>query len=148
MYGLHVHMLTRYAMYYLEAGTALSELKVENFPLPEELHQRLRAVSENCYHGRGFSVVQGLDPEKYTPEQTVTLYAGISAHVAPQHGFLDKDRQKVLCELTLMFHGMHPPSPFCAVPRRTAVPASSCCCCYCCCCRTAAVQPIFTLLGF
>lgn len=65
--------------------------------LPEHLRKSLRGVSDQCYRGRGFTVIQGLDPTKYSPEFNVVIYAGITAHVAPQHGFLDKDREKVLC---------------------------------------------------
>ncbi|KAI0834245.1 Clavaminate synthase-like protein [Hypoxylon sp. FL0890] len=77
----------------------LSSISTENFVLPQELKDSLRQVSDQCYYGRGFTVVQGLDPTKYSPELNVILYAGITTHVAPQHGFLDKNRHKVLCHV-------------------------------------------------
>ncbi|KAI1769913.1 Clavaminate synthase-like protein [Hypoxylon cercidicola] len=82
-----------------DRSVPLSIISPENFVLPQNLKSSLRGVSNQCYHGRGFTVVQGLDTTKYSPELNVVLYAGIAAHVAPQHGFLDKDRQKVLCHV-------------------------------------------------
>ncbi|KAI0384709.1 Clavaminate synthase-like protein [Hypomontagnella monticulosa] len=81
-----------------EKSIPLSNI-AENFVLPQELRSSLRHVSDQCYHGRGFAVIKGLEPDKYSPELGVIIYAGIAAHVAPQHGFLDKNRQKVLCHV-------------------------------------------------
>ncbi|KAI1106395.1 Clavaminate synthase-like protein [Jackrogersella minutella] len=77
----------------------LSSISTENFVLPQQLKESLRKVSDQCYYGRGFTVVQGLDSAKYSPERNVIIYAGIATHVAPQHGFLDKNRHKVLCHV-------------------------------------------------
>ena len=71
---------------------------MKNFVLPTDLASRLRTVSDNCYHGRGFTIVKGLDPTKYCAERNVVIYSGISVYVAPQHGFLNKDRTKVVCK--------------------------------------------------
>jgi hypothetical protein len=68
--------------------------------LSEHLAAKFSAISDKCYHGRGFVVVTGLDPTKSTPERNVVIYAGIAAYVAPQHGFLDKDHKRVLCQLS------------------------------------------------
>ncbi|KAI1374758.1 Clavaminate synthase-like protein [Hypoxylon crocopeplum] len=82
-----------------DRSTNLSNISTENFALPQNLSSALRGVSDQCYHGRGFTVVHGLDPAKYSPELNVILYAGITTHVAPQHGLLDKHRKKVLCHV-------------------------------------------------
>jgi hypothetical protein len=69
--------------------------------LSEHLAAKFSAISDKCYHGRGFVVVTGLDPTKSTPERNVVIYAGIAVYVAPpQHGFLDKDHKRVLCQLS------------------------------------------------
>ena len=75
----------------------LSEISTNTFVLPTDLAQRLKKISDQCYKGAGFTVIHGLDAATYTPEQNAALFAGIAAHVAPQRGFLDRDRRKVLC---------------------------------------------------
>ncbi|GFF30446.1 hypothetical protein IFM61606_10538 [Aspergillus udagawae] len=54
----------------------------ETFPLPN-LHTKLREVSNELHNGRGFKIVRGLPVDKYTREENVIIYAGLSAHVAP-----------------------------------------------------------------
>ncbi|KAM5343253.1 hypothetical protein ACJ41O_014219 [Fusarium nematophilum] len=71
----------------------------KTFPLPKELHDRLRAVSNDVYNGRGFGVVRGLQPEALTEEENVLVYAGVSTHVAPTRGFQDVDRELVTCHV-------------------------------------------------
>ncbi|KAI2602326.1 Clavaminate synthase-like protein [Hypoxylon sp. NC1633] len=97
--GTDIEALEHAAEGFEDRSIPLSSISTENFVLPQKLRNSLRDVSNQCYHGRGFTVVQGLDPTKYSPELNVVLYAGIAAHVAPQHGFLDKHRQKVLCHV-------------------------------------------------
>ncbi len=79
----------------------LSRINPVNFHLPDELAKRLDNVSEECYSGRGFRVIRGLDPARYTDEENVILYAGISSYIAPERGFLDRARQHVLCKFSL-----------------------------------------------
>lgn len=75
----------------------MSQISKENFPLPEELATLLDDVSEQCYSGRGFCVLRGLDPRRFTEEEHGVLYGGISAHVAPERGFQDFEKEQVLC---------------------------------------------------
>jgi hypothetical protein len=75
----------------------LSRVSTETFVLPAELTRRLKNISKEVYNGVGFSIVHGIDPSRYSPEQNVALYAGIAAHVAPRRGFLDRGAKKVLC---------------------------------------------------
>ena len=88
-------------------GQALHVSRIDpiSFPLPDHLAKLLDDVSEECYNGRGFCVIRGLDPAKYTDEENVILYAGISSYIAPERGFLDRARQHVLCKSALMFWG-------------------------------------------
>ena len=81
----------------------LSQVDPTTFHLPDQLAKRLDDISEECYNGRGFCVIRGLEPAKYTDAENVILYAGISAYVAPKRGFLDLARQQVLCKLALKF---------------------------------------------
>ena len=83
----------------------LSRIDPSCFPLPDPLAKRLDDISEECYQGRGFCVLRGLEPAKYTDEENVILYAGISSHIASERGFLDRARQHVLCKLALVIQG-------------------------------------------
>lgn len=82
-----------------KSGLHVSQISKENFPLPEELATLLDDVSEQCYSGRGFCVLRGLDPRRFTEEEHGVLYGGISAHVAPERGFQDFEKEQVLCHL-------------------------------------------------
>ncbi|KAK3071572.1 hypothetical protein LTR53_008380 [Teratosphaeriaceae sp. CCFEE 6253] len=68
----------------------LSTISSSTFELPEELSQRLRRTSDQLYKGVGFQIVRGLDPSGYTPVQNLTIYAGVTAHICPQRGFVDQ----------------------------------------------------------
>jgi hypothetical protein len=54
----------------------------ETFPLPAELSARLKAVSVTLHDGRGFEIVRGLSPHKYSDKENIVLFAGIASHVA------------------------------------------------------------------
>lgn len=77
----------------------LSEMSKEHFPVPDALAHRFRMVSKHCYDGLGFCIVRGIDPDRYTPLQNIVIFAGISAHIAPERGFQDKERKEVLCHV-------------------------------------------------
>ena len=67
----------------------LSLISASTFQLPDSFSKSLRKVSNQLYSGVGFQIVHGLDPTKYTQKQKLIVYAGISAHVVPQRGFID-----------------------------------------------------------
>lgn len=46
-------------------------------------------VSKEVHEGRGFGVVRGLNPAKYSVEDLTIMYLGIQAHVADQRGRQD-----------------------------------------------------------
>jgi hypothetical protein len=77
-----------------------SDINVETFPLPLDLANRLDGVSEQCYSGIGFCVVRGIDPDKYSKDENVLVFAGIWFHVAPQRGFQDQNKSQVICKLS------------------------------------------------
>ncbi|KAF4123960.1 Taurine catabolism dioxygenase TauD, TfdA family [Geosmithia morbida] len=60
----------------------------ENFPLPT-LGPKLRQVRHQVYDGRGFGLIRGLDPERYSVEDLTMLYLGIQSFVANRHGRQD-----------------------------------------------------------
>jgi hypothetical protein len=84
----------------LVSGLEPSEINKTTFPLPDALARRLDAVSEECYSGRGFCIVRGIDPTLFTDEENALLFTGISAHVASTRGFQDITKSHVLCHVT------------------------------------------------
>lgn len=77
------------AMFEAKYGDDLSHLSNTTFELPAPFSSRLRKLSDQLYKGVGFQIIHGLDPAKYTPKQKVIMYAGVTAHVCPQRGFVD-----------------------------------------------------------
>jgi hypothetical protein len=73
----------------------LSKASKETFKLPPSLAWRLKQISHQCYQGIGFAIVRGLNPANYSPKQNLAIYAGISAYVAPQRGYIDRAHQKI-----------------------------------------------------
>jgi len=73
-------------------GTALNislaYITADNFPLPN-LRPELRRLSRDLHNGRGFFVIRGLRIDDYTRADNVLIYAGLSAHIAPQFGRQD-----------------------------------------------------------
>ncbi|KAI9925081.1 hypothetical protein ASPWEDRAFT_119128 [Aspergillus wentii DTO 134E9] len=70
----------------------LAEINQETFPLPT-LHATLRGISHEIHNGHGFKVVRGIPVDKYTREQNVIIYTGVSSHVAPIRGRQDNTWQ-------------------------------------------------------
>ncbi|CAO3645060.1 unnamed protein product [Cunninghamella blakesleeana] len=59
----------------------LSDIQVDTFVLPT-LGQKLKElIHDNVVEGRGFLVVRGIDPDKYTRQQQIIVYAGVSTYV-------------------------------------------------------------------
>ncbi|VUC37547.1 unnamed protein product [Clonostachys rosea] len=74
----------------------LSSISPSTFELPVELAQHLRQLADNVYTGCGFQIIHGLDPSSFSARQNIILYAGLSAHVFPQRGFVDVAGQRVI----------------------------------------------------
>ncbi|KAI0976089.1 TfdA family taurine catabolism dioxygenase TauD [Xylaria arbuscula] len=66
----------------------LGAIDQETFPLPT-LHAELRRLSGELHGGHGFFVLRGLQVDKYTREENIIIYAGVSAHVASVRGRQD-----------------------------------------------------------
>lgn len=70
----------------------LGEITQTTFPLPT-LHPVLQQISEEIHTGHGFKVVRGVPVTRYTREENVIIYAGISSHIAPIRGRQDNQHQ-------------------------------------------------------
>lgn len=62
-----------------------SEVSQATFPLPT-LAWPLRALAEDLHSGRGFFAVRGLDPKRYSAEDNVLLFLGVSSYVGEKRG--------------------------------------------------------------
>ncbi|OWY50321.1 Clavaminate synthase-like protein [Alternaria alternata] len=71
----------------------------ETFHLPS-LHSELRRLSHELHFGHGFFVLRGLDVDRYTREENIIIYTGISSHIASirgrQDAYLDNKRADVV----------------------------------------------------
>ncbi|KAG5744718.1 hypothetical protein H9Q70_012588 [Fusarium xylarioides] len=65
------------------------EVSPDNFPLPN-LSRRLRASAETLHLGRGFVVIRGIDGEKYSVEDSVTIFLGVASYIADKRGLQDR----------------------------------------------------------
>lgn len=61
----------------------------DNFPLPI-LGPRLDEIRRDVYNGKGFGVIRGLNPDKYSVEDLSILYLGIQSYIANRLGRQDK----------------------------------------------------------
>ncbi|RSL41176.1 hypothetical protein CEP53_012918 [Fusarium sp. AF-6] len=67
---------------------SLGYISQKTFVLPK-LHDKLRAISKEIHQGHGFKVVRGVPVDKYTREENIIVYAGISSPIAPIRGRQD-----------------------------------------------------------
>ncbi len=60
----------------------------DNFPLPS-LHRVLRQLCNEVHNGKGFFVLRGLDPKKYSVEDGLIIFLGIQSYIAEQRARQD-----------------------------------------------------------
>ncbi len=65
---------------YLQSGKPLALLRREDFDLPV-LSKRLRLISRELLHGRGFALMRGLPIHACSVELAATMYFGLGAHL-------------------------------------------------------------------
>ncbi|KAF9055633.1 hypothetical protein BJ165DRAFT_433113 [Panaeolus papilionaceus] len=71
------------------SGKPWGHLSPETFPLPT-LGPILKDLSKELHTGRGFFVLRTIPVEKYSREDNIIIYAGVSSHVAPRRGVQDR----------------------------------------------------------
>lgn len=76
-------------------GISISCISRQNFVLPT-LGPRLIALGATLYYGRGFFVLRGLEPQKYSSEDNVLIYVGLSSYVAEKRGRQDEHNNMLL----------------------------------------------------
>lgn len=60
----------------------------ETFPLPT-LRYVLQDLCNEVHNGKGFFVLRGLDPEKYSVEDGMVIFLGIQSYIAGQRARQD-----------------------------------------------------------
>ena len=65
------------------------DMSRQSFPLPV-LGPLLRSLAWVVADGLGFFVLQGVDPDRYTAEENMVIYLGISAYISQQWGRQDE----------------------------------------------------------
>lgn len=65
-----------------ELELARGFISPQTFPLSSKLAGRLRAISCAVHNGRGFEVLRGLQPSRFSEEDLVIIYVGITSYVA------------------------------------------------------------------
>jgi hypothetical protein len=63
----------------------MSEVSKTTFPLPL-LRPALDGLCRDLHNGKGFSVIRGLDPKRYTAEENALIFLGISSYFGEQRG--------------------------------------------------------------
>ncbi|KAF4119674.1 Taurine catabolism dioxygenase TauD, TfdA family [Geosmithia morbida] len=67
---------------------ALGYITRETFPLPT-LHAELRRLSRELHFGHGFFVLRGLDVDRYSRQENIIIYTGVSSHIGSIRGRQD-----------------------------------------------------------
>ncbi|KAJ2903844.1 hypothetical protein MKZ38_009227 [Zalerion maritima] len=100
-----------------QLGLDGDEITVSNFSLPT-LGTKLQECARSLYDGMGFAVIRGLDSAKYSDEDNLMIYLGISGYIADVRGVQDK-KGNMLVHVTdskkwskvplALRHGIHQP---------------------------------------
>lgn len=87
-----LYLLNRCGQPRLTSSTALGLdgdlVTKDNFPLPN-LGPKLDAIRQDLHHGKGFGVIRGLDPRKYSVEDLTMIHLGIQVYIANRQGRQD-----------------------------------------------------------
>lgn len=93
------------------------DVSKETFPLPG-LEERLEAIAQEIHNGRGFVVLRGLQPDKWTNMENILVYLGVTSYIAEKRGMQDFDGRMILHIQAVVEdvkkHGAMPNSPYVA----------------------------------
>ncbi|KAK3337963.1 hypothetical protein B0H65DRAFT_591981 [Neurospora tetraspora] len=93
------------------------DVSKDNFPLPN-LGSKLEEVADIIHNGRGFVILRGLEPDKYSSVDNILLYLGVTSYIAETRGMQDFDGRMILHiqavrkESDVAQHGSMPNSPY------------------------------------
>ena len=80
------------------------DVKCKTFPLPH-LGLKLRQVAETLHSGIGFTVLRGLDPNRYSKLDNILIYLGVTSYIAETRGVQDSSGNMLS---TLPYHFIFP----------------------------------------
>ena len=60
------------------------------FPLPQPLSEQLKQISHIVHKEHGFQVLRGLEPSRYSREDNIIAYVGITTHMAEKRTSMGK----------------------------------------------------------
>lgn len=75
----------------------------DTFPLPN-LGSTLRQEAKILQSGRGFIVLRGLDPDRYSREENIIIYTGVSSYIGSLRGRQDSNLIHGLRKSSMMNH--------------------------------------------
>ncbi|CZT46072.1 uncharacterized protein RSE6_06450 [Rhynchosporium secalis] len=76
-------------------GLSYEKATKETFPLPKLALSFLK-IRDQIYHGRGFVIIRGLDPDAYTSLDFAVVFLGISSYIAERRGKQDQRRSMMI----------------------------------------------------
>ncbi|KAK4152149.1 hypothetical protein C8A00DRAFT_35173 [Chaetomidium leptoderma] len=104
----------------LPGGLSPDHVGPATFPLPN-LNSRLVQASDIIHDGRGFVVLRGLQPAKYSNFDNILLYLGVTSYIAEKRGMQDFDGRMILHIQAVVEdvkkHGAMPNSPYVTRPQ-------------------------------
>ncbi|ORX98191.1 hypothetical protein BCR34DRAFT_577451 [Clohesyomyces aquaticus] len=68
----------------------IRDLSRQNFPLPR-LSKQLEKLRNELHDGKGFFVLRGIDPTRYSVEDNVLIFVGVSCYIGEKRGRQDQD---------------------------------------------------------
>ncbi|KAL9611142.1 MAG: hypothetical protein Q9167_004195 [Letrouitia subvulpina] len=77
------------------SGKDLAMVMQRTFPLPL-FGKKLKEMSKIVHSGRGFAVIRGLDPEKFSRMDNVIIYLGVTSYIAEMRGRQDSTGSMLL----------------------------------------------------
>jgi len=88
----------------LEQDIGEDSINLETFPLPITESILARACSE-VHQGRGFVILRGLGPDKYTPQDATKVFLGIASYIGNQRGVQDRNGSmlSMRCYISMRF---------------------------------------------
>ncbi|KAK3940280.1 hypothetical protein QBC46DRAFT_314019 [Diplogelasinospora grovesii] len=101
----------------LKGDLGPDDVNPRTFPLPS-LGTRLTDLANVIHNGRGFVVLRGLNPDKYSNYDNILVYLGVTSYIAETRGLQDFDGRMLLhiqqVVADVKKHGSMPNSPYVA----------------------------------
>uniref|UniRef100_A0A093W120 Isotrichodermin C-15 hydroxylase n=2 Tax=Talaromyces marneffei TaxID=37727 RepID=A0A093W120_TALMA len=85
----HLEELDRALSHFKASNKPFGYINRTTFPLPS-LGSLLREGSRELHFGRGFFILRGIPVEKYTTEENIIIYTGVSSYVGDLRGRQEK----------------------------------------------------------